>query len=74
MVALSQAHKILDWFENLSGDEIPPEWMWPFDDELEVHFQEVEARRNEKYGVTSSGGDVDGGPMMANELAQGMRG
>ncbi len=66
---------MLDWYENLQKDEIPPEWMWPFDDELEVHFDQVEEDRKNR---TSSGSQTandsgDGGRMMSNELARGKR-
>ena len=48
--------------------------MWPFDEELEVHFEEVEARRKDRFGGGSSGGDsAPDGPMMSNELARGLR-
>lgn len=50
------------------GDEMPPSWMWPFDEELEFWFEEVEAKRKEKFGGSDSSGD-EWSPMMGNDLA-----
>lgn len=50
---------------------MPPEWMWPFEDELKIHFEDVERQRDERIGRPSDG--EASGPMMSNELAQGMR-
>lgn len=73
-MAIEQASRILDWMENLTKEEIPPEWMWPFEDELEQWFADVEEARKQKYGVssddTSSSGEMSG-PMSKNEFAQG---
>ena len=65
--------KILDWYENLSKDEIPPEWMWTLDHELDLWFENVEAEREKKYGGNSGEDDLPGG-MMRNELADELRG
>jgi len=72
MRAIDQANRILDWQENLSKDEVPPEWMWPFDEELKAWFEEVDRKRSEKFGGGSSSGDIDG-PSMSNQLAEEMR-
>lgn len=50
---------------------MPPSWMWPFEDELEIWFAEVEEERKNKYSPT--GGDSDDGDssMMQNDLAVG---
>lgn len=72
VMAISHAHRILDWQENLSSDEVPPSWMWPFEDELEIWFDQVEEKRSERYG---NRGDNDTTvPMMSNEMAKGRRG
>lgn len=70
-MAIEHAHRILDWQENLSHDEIPPSWMWIFEDELEIWFDDVEEKRKEKYGDRSGDTTV---PLMDNELAKGRRG
>lgn len=71
-MAIEQASRVLDWMENLVKEEMPPDWMWPFEDELEQWFADVEEKRKQKYGGggdTSS--DESSGPMMKNEFAQG---
>lgn len=53
------------WHDNLLSQDIPPAWMWPFEDELSTWFERVEAERKERYG----GGTDDGAqeaPMMSN--------
>lgn len=66
--AIAHATKIMSWMENLQRDEIPPEWMWPFDDELEIWFENVDREREARY----SGGDKEDPdkPMMGNELSE----
>lgn len=39
--AIEHAYTILSWHENYMSKEIPPPWMWPFPDELEIWFEEV---------------------------------
>lgn len=67
-LALNHANRVCDWQENLAQDEMPPAWMWPFEDELELWFEEVERRRSEKYGTSRS--EDESVPMMQNELAK----
>lgn len=52
--ALDHALRILSWQENLSGDEMPPVWMWPLDWEISNHFEIVESRRKAKYNISSN--------------------
>jgi hypothetical protein len=68
MRAVNHAYLVLSWQENLPRDEIPPEWMWPLDDDLEAWFEEVQAKRDEKYGRSDT---VDGPGMMQNQLTKG---
>lgn len=74
MRAISHANKILDWYENLMEKDIPPEWMWGFDDLLNDWFEEVKAKR----GTGGSSGDEPDNrtvvPLMENEEAKGRRG
>jgi hypothetical protein len=72
MRAVNHAHVILAWQENLSKDEIPPEWMWALDDDLEKWFEEVEERREQKYGPRDTSGDTVV-PLMQNELTRKRR-
>lgn len=63
--AIEHANKILDWHENLMEDDIPPEWKWPFDEELKEWFEEIKAARRAGQEVETR----DEVPMMGNELA-----
>lgn len=49
-------------------EEMPPEWMWPFPDELTVWFEEVRAAQKLKYGGDSSEDD-EPGDSVGNEYA-----
>lgn len=64
MTAISQAHKILGWYDNLRDEHIPPRWMWHLDEELEVHFEKV----RDELGMGSSEESKD---MERNEYAKG---
>lgn len=59
---IEHATRINNWFENLTSDDMPPAWMWPFEDELSTWFEQVEIRRKDQYG-----GDSDDASMMRNE-------
>lgn len=69
--ALRHADQILDWHENLPEDELPPEWMWRFDAELNDWFDQVKEKRDEKYGSRSD--DREQVPLMDNEYTAGLR-
>jgi hypothetical protein len=43
--------------------------MWPYEEELEIWFDQVEEARNARYGREKS--DDTTVPMMSNELAKG---
>lgn len=59
MGAVEHAMRILNWQEHLSGDDMPPVWMWHIDHALEEHFEEVEERRSERFNP-----DGDEGPTL----------
>lgn len=67
---MQHAYRILHWQENLLEEEMPPRWMWPFEEELQLWFERVDRERRSKYGGDSSD-DEEGGVMMGNELAKG---
>jgi hypothetical protein len=70
--ALQHAVTVLSWMRNLGKDELPPQWMWPFHDELDKWFEEVEIARKAKYGISDDDDDDDsGGGLTANELSRG---
>ena len=62
----------MDWYENLTGDEIPPEWMWPFDHLVAEWLEDVKARRADRFD-SNKDDDSDSGSavMMKNEYARG---
>jgi hypothetical protein len=64
---------ILSWQENLPDDEMPPEWMWPLDHELVGWFDEVQRKRDERYGNHDGDSDDTVVPMMNNQLAAARR-
>lgn len=66
--AIGHANKILSWYENMSDDDIPPEWMWVFDELLEEWFDDIRKARTSDTGPTVKHTEV---PMMENELATG---
>lgn len=59
--------------ENLEAKEQPPQWMWPFEDELEKWFEKVKRLRDEKYGTSSDDDDDSGDGFTDNELANELR-
>jgi hypothetical protein len=72
MRAVNHAHVILSWQENLGEDEIPPEWMWPLDEELESWFDEVKESRRDRAGNRDNGRSSTV-PLMQNELTRRRR-
>lgn len=53
---------------------MPPEWMWPLDEEIVIWMERVVEERHEKYGGGDRSGDSrESVPMMSNEYAQGRR-
>jgi len=63
--AIEHANTVISWQRNLSKKEMPPRWMWPFPDELEIWFEEVEMIRDKE-----SGGSSDDESMDSNVLAK----
>lgn len=60
---MAHANQILSWEENLSSDEMPPEWMWPLSWEVKRHMEKVVADRKAKYETKSTGpNQKDEGP------------
>ncbi len=64
--ALPHAHRILNWYENVSEDEMPPQWMWPFEEKLEEHFATIKANRESETIEDNSGAETS---LTKNELA-----
>lgn len=50
---------MLTWHENYEKKELPPEWMWPFPDELRAWFKDVTVARKAKHGIDDDDDDED---------------
>lgn len=71
--AIEHSLMIINWQRNLPRKEVPPMWMWPFYDELDTWFEDVEANREAERGSSSSKSE-DYRELERNELAdQGIR-
>lgn len=74
MSAIAHANSICDWQENLTEEDMPPQWMWPLDHEVVAWFDAVAERRKARFaGSGGDSGDDDSGLMMENEFAKGRR-
>lgn len=73
MIAIEHAYRVLGWQENLQEDEMPPQWMWHLEHEIEPWFDEVKRRREEKHGRPGDSDNDTRVPMMSNEYAENMR-
>lgn len=69
--ALEQAGKIVNWYENLPSEEVPPEWMWPLDWELDDWFLEIKTLKDNNSADPLNREIVE---MEENEYAARMRG
>lgn len=56
-MAVTHADHIIKLQEDLAGDEMPPEWMWPLSWEMETHLEKVIADRKARYGTDADDGD-----------------
>ena len=64
--AITHALTIVTWQENLQSEDMPPPWMWPFDEELVDWFEAVEAKHEAEAG---GGGAHEVADMTQNEYA-----
>lgn len=60
---------ICSWAENLSEDEVPPEWMWCFDDLLKSWFEDVKKRREKKFDSSDNSVEWEETELDDNDLA-----
>lgn len=70
--AIQHANKILDWYENLTSKDMPPDWMWSFDKRLNEWFDRV--KEEHENPSKSAADDRTVVPLMENEEAKGRRG
>lgn len=64
---INHAHTVLQWQENLSSEEMPPEWMWAFNDDIKEWLEDVTRAR--KDGQDFVRDDRTQVPMTENEHA-----
>ena len=79
-VAIEHALSILNWYENLPKDEVPPEHLWEDPEGLELWWKDVEAQRQDDAPTrrgrgdrtdSDDDGDADRGPeMVENDYAR----
>ena len=76
-VAIEHALQILNWHENLSKEDVPPEYLWEDARGLEQWWDDVRARQEDgvatKRGRSSSRDDddpTDSDEMVENDLAR----
>jgi hypothetical protein len=67
--AVEHALRVLSWYENLPSDEMPPNWMWCLDWEIERHFERVDAERKAKFGDNSGSAEEEDGQWEDNVYA-----
>jgi hypothetical protein len=74
-VAIEQALMILSWRENLSRDELPPEYLWEDSKGLELWWGRVEEKRRDGFSTGSASGsdDPESPDLMENDLARAFR-
>lgn len=65
----------MNWHENVSKDEVPPEYLWEDGRGLELWWASVEEKRDQRYGTgKSDDDDRDSTPQMAeNDLARALK-
>lgn len=74
-MAIEQGLTVLGWYENLSSDEVPPEYLWEDAEGLEQWWKKVEDKRSDgrpsTSGRSSEDDDEDPEPGMAeNDYAR----
>lgn len=84
-VAIDQGLMILNWRENLTSEEVPPEHIWEDSEGLDEWWKQVDAKRRDGMPMTTArrgsdddDEDSDDRPesmgMAQNELAKALRG
>lgn len=59
ITAIEQAVRILSWQENLLSKDMPPQWMWVLDWEIDNWFKKIDEERDNNR---SGGGNGTRGP------------
>lgn len=69
-MAVSHADHILQLQENLDRDEMPPQWMWPFVQEMNEWLDRIQSERRNRYNAPAASSDDD--DMQENALLAGV--
>jgi hypothetical protein len=59
--AVAFADLVCTWQENYLPDEMPPQWMWPYPDQLNAHFDMVHQARKDGRPMQKHAVDVQPG-------------
>lgn len=62
--AIAHAERILQWQDNLVAKEMPPRWMWIFEESLSNWFEDLKSQR--EGPAPSSSDSTDSPSMMSN--------
>lgn len=71
-VAIEHALTVINWYENLPKEEVPPEHLWADAEGLELWWKRVE--RNREDGTTGKDYDDDDPGMAENDIARSLKG
>ena len=75
-VAIEHALTILSWHENLSPEEVPPEYLWEDSEGLEQWWASIEEKRKSGEPISRSadtGNGDQGSDMTENDLARALK-
>lgn len=67
MRAVSHALQVIHWQENTPSEDMPPRWMWPFDEALSEHFKALDYKRAQERNERAGGDHVERPPLVENE-------
>lgn len=73
VMAVAHAEYILNTSSNLMEGEHPPHWKWAFADELDVHFERVKRKREEKFSSKKQEDEEPANGWAQNEYARNLR-
>ena len=73
-VAIEQALMILNWYENLPEEEIPPQYLWEDPEGLEQWRQQLRDRKEYAASTGRPLSDVGDEELVSNDLAREFRG
>lgn len=72
-VAIEQGLTILNWYENLPKNEVPPEHLWEDAEGLDLWWKAVEAKRADGTSSGVVADDSDDSEMTDNDMGREFR-